>query len=36
MDRGSARGDDKDILQAVAEDDARARGYGKRARRKRP
>ena len=34
--RGSARGDDKDILQAVAEDDARSRGYGKRARRKRP
>jgi AbrB family looped-hinge helix DNA binding protein len=34
--RGSARGDDKAILQAVAEDDTRSRSYGKRARRKRP
>jgi len=34
--RGSARDDDKAILQAVAEDDTRSRGYGRRARRKRP
>ena len=32
----SAGGDDVAVLQAVAEDDARSRGYGKRARRKRP
>ena len=33
--RGSARSDDEAILQAVAEDDARIRAYGKRGRRKR-
>lgn len=33
--RGSARSDDEAILQAVAEDDARIRAYGKCGRRKR-
>ena len=33
--RGSARSDDEAILHAVAEDDARIRGYAKQARRKR-
>lgn len=32
--RSSARGDDEAILQAIAEDDARIRAYGRRGRRK--
>lgn len=36
MGGGSERGDTREILQAVAEDDARTKDYGKRARRKRP